>query len=485
MRQAHDVATIRAAESAVVGRLPPGVLMERAAAGLAATCARLLDRTYGAQVALLVGSGDNGGDALFAGALLARRGAVVTAVLFGSRAHVGGLAALRAAGGRVGDTTVLAAADLVIDGIVGIGSSGGLRPEAVAAVGAIGPRATVVAVDLPSGVDADTGEVDGIAVQAHVTVTFGTWKPGLLIDPGAQYAGAVELVDIGLAAELPTASITALQATDVHDLVPSPPPESDKYRRGVLGIVAGSDTYTGAALLATGGALRTGVGMVRFVSVAHPAELVRARWPEAVVTVLNGEPDDDVLGVGRVQAWVVGPGIGTDAYAEHLLTQVLSSDVPVVIDADALTIVGRDPDMVADRSAPTILTPHAGELTRVLGLDASERSKVEAQRLHFAQQAAKQLRATVLLKGSTTVICAPDGRTRINPTGTSSLATAGSGDVLSGMAGALLAGGLSAFDAASCAAYLHGAAARIAAVGAPIVADDIVANLAAAIGSLY
>jgi hydroxyethylthiazole kinase-like uncharacterized protein yjeF len=485
MRQAHDVATIRAAESAVMRRHPDGVLMERAAAGLAATCASLLDHIYGAQVALLVGSGDNGGDALFAGALLARRGAVVTAVLLGSSAHAGGLAALRAAGGRVGDTTALTTADLVLDGIVGIGASGGLRPEAVAAVGAIGPRATVVAVDLPSGVDADTGEVDGIAVQAHVTVTFGTWKPGLLIDPGAQYAGAVELVDIGLAAELPTASIIALQAADVSALVPSPSAESDKYHRGVLGIVAGSDTYTGAALLATGGALRTGVGMVRFVSVAHPAELVRARWPEAVVTVLNGEPDDDVLGVGRVQAWVVGPGIGTDAYAEHLLTQVLSSDVPVVIDADALTIVGRDPDMVADRSAPTILTPHAGELTRVLGLDASERSKVEAQRLHFAQQAAKQLRATVLLKGSTTVICAPDGRTRINPTGTSSLATAGSGDVLSGMAGALLAGGLSAFDAASCAAYLHGAAARIAAVGAPIVADDIVANLAAAIGSLY
>ncbi|HEY8728843.1 MAG TPA: NAD(P)H-hydrate epimerase, partial [Acidothermaceae bacterium] len=143
MRQAHDVATIRAAESAVMGRLPDGVLMERAAAGLGATCAGLLDRIYGAQVALLVGSGDNGGDALFAGALLARRGAVVTAVLLGSRAHAGGLAALRAAGGRVGDTTALATADLVLDGIVGIGASGGLRPEAMAAVGAIAPQATV------------------------------------------------------------------------------------------------------------------------------------------------------------------------------------------------------------------------------------------------------------------------------------------------------------------------------------------------------
>src|SRR5438105_2872140 len=153
-----------------------------------------------------------------------------------------------------------------------------------------------------------------------------------------------------------------------------PPPASDKDRRGVVGIVAGTNTYTGAALLATGGALRAGVGMVRFVSVAHPAELVRARWPEAVVTVLNGEPDDDVLGVGRVQAWVVGPGIGTDAYAEHLVTQVLRSDLLVVVDADALTIVGRDPELVAGRTASTILTPHGGELTRLLGFDAGERS---------------------------------------------------------------------------------------------------------------
>jgi len=342
----------------------------------------------------------------------------------------------------------------------------------------------VVAVDVPSGVDADTGVVEGAAVRADVTVTFGTWKPGLLIDPGAQYAGAVELVDIGLAAQLPTASITALQASDVARLLPTAVAESDKYRRGVVGIVAGSDIYTGAALLATGGALRAGAGMVRFVSVAHPAELVRARWPEAVVTVLKGKPDDDVLAAGRVQAWVVGPGIGTDAYAEHVVAQILDADVPVVVDADALTIVGRNQALVSKRTAPTVLTPHAGELTRVLGLEPDARAQVEAQRLHFARAASLQLGATVLLKGSTTLVCAPDGLTRVNATGTPALATAGSGDVLSGIAGALLAGGLSAFDAASCAAYLHGAAGRAAAQGAPIVAEDIIAGIAAAIRSL-
>lgn len=462
--------------------LPPGTLMDRAAFGLAATAAQLLQQVYGSHVVLLVGSGDNGGDALFAGALLARRGAVVSAVLLGSTAHVEGLRALRAAGGRVEGVDVIDDADLVIDGIVGIGGAGGLRDEAAEVVSSISADTTVLAVDVPSGVDADTGVVVGAAVRAHVTVTFGTWKPGLLIDPGAQHAGAVELVDIGLGPSLPTASVTALQAPDVG--LPVPTAESDKYRRGVVGIVAGSATYTGAALLATGGALRTGAGMVRFVSVAHPAELVRARWPEAVVTVLKEGSDVDVCGAGRVQAWVVGPGIGTDAYSARLVAQVLSSDVSVVVDADALTIVAGDPALVSARSAPTVLTPHAGELTRLLGLEPAARAAVEARRLEHAHAAANRFGATVLLKGSTTVICSPGGLTRVNPTGTSWLATAGSGDVLSGITGALLAGGLSALDAASYAAYLHGAAGRIAAHDAPIVADDIIASIPAAIRSL-
>jgi hydroxyethylthiazole kinase-like uncharacterized protein yjeF len=319
-------------------------------------------------------------------------------------------------------------------------------------------------------------------VHAHVTVTFGTWKPGLLIDPGAQCSGVVELVDIGLGPWLPTASITALQAPDV--VLPVPTAESDKYGRGVVGVVAGSTGYTGAALLCAGGALRTGAGMVRFVSVAHPAELVRARWPEAVVTVLKTGPDVDVLAAGRVQAWVVGPGIGTDAFAKRVVAQVLSADVPVVVDADALTIVAGDPELVSARGAPTVLTPHAGELTRLLGLEPDARADVEARRLEHARTAANALRATVLLKGSTTVVCAPDGLVRVNSTGTSWLATAGSGDVLSGIVGALLAGGMSALDAASCGAYLHGAAGRVAAQDAPIVAEDIIAGIPAAIRSL-
>lgn len=488
MRRVHDVAAVRKAEAATMAALAPGVLMQRAATALATTSMRVLADSrggvYGRRVVLLVGSGDNGGDALFAGAVLSGRGAVVSAVLVGSKAHSAGLAALLAAGGRVAAAAVLADADLVLDGILGIGGKGSLRDATAAAVARISPTATVISVDVPSGVDADTGEVAGVAVRAHATVTFGTWKPGLVVDPGAAYAGAIECVDIGIESQLPTAEITVLQGSDVENLLPRPSAESDKYRRGVLGIVAGSRRYPGAAVLATGGALRTGVGMVRFTSVAHPAELVRSRWPEVVVT---GLPDDGagVLDAGRVQAWVIGPGIGTDDVAESLVQQVLSADVPVIADADALTVIGRNKQLLARRAAPTVLTPHAGELARLLGLDDAARADIEARRLHYARTAAADLGVTVLLKGSTTVVCTPVGLTRVNPTGTPWLASAGSGDVLSGMTGALLASGLSAIDAASCAAYLHGSAARYAAsvhgTDAPIVAEDVIGAIRFAI----
>ncbi|MYW06144.1 NAD(P)H-hydrate epimerase, partial [Streptomyces sp. SID3343] len=261
MRRAHRVEQVRAAEAALMATLPDGALMHRAAAGLATTCARLLGRVYGARVALLVGSGDNGGDALYAGAALARRGARVDALLLApERAHPGGLAALRRAGGRAHDVSggvgpgtsdVLGRARLVVDGIVGIGGRGALRPAAAALLTHVGD-AIVVAVDVPSGVDADTGCVAGEAVRADVTVTFGTYKAGLLIDPGASHAGARHLVDIGLDPHLPEAETTVLQHADVAALLPRPDGESDKYRRGVLGVVAGSPRYPGAAVLVVG-----------------------------------------------------------------------------------------------------------------------------------------------------------------------------------------------------------------------------------------
>src|SRR6266566_5011019 len=475
MRNAHAVADIRAAEQALMARLTPGALMQRAAAGLAAACAGLLPRVYGARVVVLAGSGDNGGDALYAGARLARRGSRVTAVAAGTRLHEQGAAALRGAGGRVtepGDPDLPAqmnAADLVLDGLLGIGGRGGLRePQAglaaLAETARAGHGTTVVAVDLPSGVDADTGEVTGSAVQADVTVTFGTWKTGLLVDPGADHAGLAQLVDIGLAPCLPAPAAVAYGAADVAALLPRPGRESDKYRRGVLGIVAGSDRFTGAAALAVGGALRGGAGMVRLVSAGPAVAVVRQHWPEAL-TLATGDGSQaghEIETAGRVQAWVAGPGMGTDEAARDRLAAVLSTGLPVLVDADGLTLIAAERRLLA-RTAPTLLTPHAGELARLLGADPAE---VAARRLEHARAAAAELGATVLLKGSTTVIApAGGGEVLVNSTGTSWLATAGTGDVLSGLAGALLAQGLAVSEAAAAAAFLHGIAARRAAAG--------------------
>ncbi|MET9590944.1 NAD(P)H-hydrate dehydratase [Streptomyces sp. NPDC006516] len=477
MRHAYSVETVRAAEQALMARLPEGALMQRAAAGLAVACGDLLrrnGRVYGSRVLLLAGSGDNGGDTLYAGARLARRGAGVRALLTSpGKAHRAGLAALLAAGGQVLDGPDLGAfgpVDLVVDGITGIGGRGGLRPEAAELVRVVtAGRAPVLAVDLPSGVEADTGQVLGTAVRADATVTFGAYKPGLLVDPAAEHAGALRLVDIGLAEELPARpDLEALQYADVAALLPVPGAESDKYRRGVVGVAAGSERYPGAAVLAVAGALRGGAGAVRYSGPG--ADAVIARFPETLVH--PGPPSR----AGRVQAWVAGPGLGDSSASEAAVADVLAADVPVLVDADGLRLM--DAATVRARTAPTVLTPHAGEAAALLGVG---REEVEAGRLAAVRELAARYRATVLLKGSTTLV-ASDGDTpvRVNPTGTSWLATAGSGDVLSGLTGSLLAAGLAPRDAASVGAYLHGLAARRASDGAPVAAQDVADAIPAA-----
>jgi ADP-dependent NAD(P)H-hydrate dehydratase / NAD(P)H-hydrate epimerase len=528
VRAAHTVDVVRTAERALMATVPDGTLMQRAAAGLAANCAQLLGRCYGARVVVLAGSGDNGGDALYAGARLAGRGAEVVAVAAGSQLHPGGTAELRGRGGRVlpaampprepagsggqvapgpGSTSgtsetsgspasavtavitadaaaAIAAADLIIDGLTGIGGRGGLREPGASLASLVGrarrSNALVVAVDLPSGVDADTGEVSGPAVAADATVTFGTFKPGLLVDPGASHAGTVELVDIGLGSYLPAPAVVSLQAADVAAILPEPSAESDKYRRGVLGLLAGSEQYTGAAVLSAGGAIRAGAGMIRLISAAPAVAAVRLRWPEVVLTTYDpAHAADGLKTAGRVQAYTVGPGLGTDATAHELLAHVLASDLPVLVDADGLTVLSEHLDLLP-RHAPTLITPHAGELARLLRAD---RADIEARRLHYARAAAAQLGVTVLLKGSTTVIAPPEAvkPVLVNTTGSSWLATAGSGDVLSGMAGSLLAQGADTAHAAAAAAFLHGIAARLAARDAPIGASDLFDAIPAAI----
>lgn len=431
MRYAYPVAQVRAAEAPLLAAGVP--LMARASTGLAVAVARRLPFLYGARVALLVGAGNNGADTLWAGAWLAGRGAAVVAVLAGNPVP-DALQGFLQAGGRIGRPEVLVDAEVVLDGLVGIGGHGPLRPAAADLAALLGPG-LVVAVDVPSGVDADTGAVSPGAVRADVTVTFGTLKPGLLL--ARAHVGELEVVDIGLPPG--PSDVEVLEPADVRRLLPVPGATADKYSRGVVGVVAGSAAYPGAAVLAVGSALVAGAGMVRYVGSAEP---VRVRWPEAV---LSG----DVAGTGRVQAWVVGPGLGLEALDE--VAAVLAREEPVLVDADALTLCSRHQGLLTARPGPTLLTPHDGEFARF-------GSPVGPDRIGAARRLAADLGVYVLLKGHASVVAAPDGRVRVNPTGSSRLATAGSGDVLAGAAGALLAQGLDPFDAASAAAYVHGVA---------------------------
>jgi ADP-dependent NAD(P)H-hydrate dehydratase / NAD(P)H-hydrate epimerase len=366
--------------------------------------------------------------------------------------------------------------DLVLDGIVGIGGSGGLRPDAADAVarasGAAardGGRPIVVAVDLPSGVAADTGAVPGDAVSADVTVTFGCLKPGLVVGAGAVRSGLVEVVDIGAV----PAGAPALQVATRDDVVtwwPRPGQESDKYTRGVVGVATGSATYPGAAVLSVAGACAGPTGLVRYAGSA--ADLVRARHPSVIATDRAGD-------AGRVQAWVCGSGLGTDERAATEVRTVLASAVPVCLDADALSLlVDGSMAPLLRRDAPTVVTPHDREFARLAG-EAPGPDRVES-----ACGLAAKLNATVLLKGDRTIVAGPDGTAWVSPTGTPALATGGTGDVLSGLLGALLAAGLPPVRAAVAAAYAHGLAGRTAARGGPVTATDVAAALRPALAAL-
>jgi hydroxyethylthiazole kinase-like uncharacterized protein yjeF len=471
MRQAWRVTDVRAAERELMATLPEGTLMQRAAAGLARRCVLLLEDSggvYGARVLLLIGSGDNGGDALFAGAALARRGAQVRALLLKpDRVHLSGLSALRRAGGfTVGELPQRA--DLVLDGIVGIGATGGLREPATAIVAGLadlrardGERPPVVAVDVPSGVTVDTGDVPGEAVTADVTVTFGCLKPAHVVGPASARCGQIELIDIGLGPVL--RADPALRVPDAGDIAgwwPQTGPASDKYTRGVVGIATGSARYPGAAILSVGGALAGPTGMIRYAGSAYQ-DVVRAH--PSVVAV------GKVADAGRVQAWVCGSGLGTDDESRTTLRSVLAAPVPVMLDADAITMLvdGRHAEDLRRRDAPLVVTPHDGEFQRLAG-EAPGPDRVGA-----ACKLAAWINGVVLLKGDRTIVATPAGEVWVNSTGSPALATAGSGDVLAGLLGSLLAGGLAPDRAAIAAAYVHGLAGRRAAAGGPVASPHV------------
>lgn len=486
MQQTWTSAQVRAAEQPLLAAGEP--LMDRAAFALhvhvAASLVGLRGRVAGARVVVLAGSGNNGGDALYAGALLARRGVQVLAVLTSARAHEGGLAALRASGGRAepvggGSAALAAGADLVLDGLLGIGADGsGLRgpaAELVAGLLALG-RPYVVAVDVPSGLGVDDGRVDGVVLDADLTVTFGALKPGLLLAP--RTAGRVELVELGLEPD-GAPGVVRLEPSDVRDLWPVPAPDAHKYTRGVVGVVAGSRAYQGAAVLTTSAAVRAGVGMVRYLG--DVGDVVAAAHPEVVV------------GNGRVQAWVFGPGVSPDDAGQrrrigYAFEHVLSRGEAAVVDAGALELL---PPHIGPHA---VITPHAGELARLLSArgDQVERPQVEAEPLRWARRAHELTGATVLLKGPVTVVAGAQGAAYAQSDAPAWLSTAGAGDVLAGLLGALLAGRVDAVHddpslaaaLAATAALVHGRAAHRANPGGPIGARDVADALPGAIAEL-
>ncbi|MEB7503593.1 NAD(P)H-hydrate dehydratase [Arthrobacter koreensis] len=483
MISAYSGSAVRAAERPLLDAGAGAELMQQAAYGLYAAAARLLKerrgRIYGASCVVLAGAGNNGGDALYAGVRLLRRGCAAAAVLTSPSAHAAGLAAFRAEGGRVLELSEDTAdsllrlceeADLVLDGILGTGGKGGLR-EPSARLAALAPARqrrglapAVVACDLPSGIDADTGQAPGPHLSADLTVTFGALKNGLVAGPGAEAAGRIELVDIGITPYLGTPDVQRLLAPDIAALLPRPAAGDQKYSRGVLGIAAGSDTYPGAAVLATGAALATGTGMVRYLGPEPVRRLINQAHPEAVCA-------DSTVPLTHVQAWVAGPGAGTDEAQRRRAVDAMASGLPCVIDADALSAV--QPGL----GEQVILTPHAGEMAALLNRlgEKAERETVESDPLTWVRKAAELTGATVLLKGWATLVSAPGGPVYSQAEATPWLATAGSGDTLSGILGAMLStsrtpspGSGYYARVAAAAASIHGRAGSLAAEQGPV-----------------
>ena len=442
--------------------IPSETLMERAGTGLARLVA---ERVPEGPIAVLAGTGNNGGDGHVAARLLSDRGRDVDLVEVGD--------AEPGLGHR------LSTCAAVIDALLGTGFHGAPREPVAGAIAAINAAraegAVVFACDIPSGVDASTGEVEAEAVRADHTVTFHAAKPGLWLSPGKAHAGEVTIVDIGIPSwDQPVDVQTGLITEAVLDEVPRRGADSNKFTSGHVLIVAGSVRYTGAPALVSLSASRAGAG---YVTVAVPREVVpvlQSKLLEPMVTDHAGAIDL----LGKADALVVGPGLGKGSEVAALVRRLCrESGSPVVIDADGLNALAGDLSFLVQRSAPTVLTPHAGELARLLAVGTDE---IGAHRLASARQAAQRSHAVVVLKGDDTIIAHPDGRTAISPGGVPALATAGTGDVLGGVVGAYLGKGLDPFTAACAGVYAHLRAGALAArfIGQEgVIASDVVTEL--------
>jgi len=489
-------------------------LMERAGAGVARAAEHLAPD---GEVTVVCGKGNNGGDGLVAARLLREAGRAVRVICIAAPAELSGDAGANlerlpgpppvrpdgspwpAAGqGAPAEPVpaggwVLGGEGLVIDGLLGTGFQGEPRGEVAEAIAAINDRGgQVVSVDVPSGVDASTGVVAGEAVRASVTVTFHAGKPGLWIRPGKAHAGVVQTIDIGIPRGAPIAATVGLITATVLEGLPSRGASSTKFTSGQVLVVGGSRGLTGAPAMAARAGMRAGAG---YVTVCVPASvqpvLAAGGTPEMMT---RGLPEDEHGGLTaagsadaleltrRGGALALGPGLGRGEGAVELARSLaLDAEIPVVLDADGLGAHARRLAGLAGRSAPTVLTPHAGELGRLLGCDSAE---IERERLRHVRTAAELAQGVVVLKGDDTLIADPSGRVAVSPGDSPALATAGTGDVLTGVVAALLAQGLDGFTAAAAGVWLHAEAGREAALRLGVldgvIAGDVIDALPAA-----
>jgi ADP-dependent NAD(P)H-hydrate dehydratase / NAD(P)H-hydrate epimerase len=478
------VAAMRRVDAAAIEGGTSGLaLMEAAGAAVAARVRAQLPA--GGRILILCGPGNNGGDGFVAARLLAQADYAVDLVLLGDRAALKGDAARAAKAwtGPVGtaDPAALPACDLVIDALFGAGLARDLDGTARGLVKAVNAgRAPVLAVDVPSGVDGDTGAVRGAAIRAVETVTFVALKPGHLLEPGRSLCGQLSLADIGTGPAALEAGLAAcapayrngpdLWARDFPRLTGA----SHKYTRGHALVLSGPATKTGAARLAARGALRVGAGLVTIASPAAALPENAAHLTAIMLRPCESADDlDDMLTDERLNVILAGPGLGTGEATRERVAVAAAAGRGLVLDADALTsFAGQAPLLAAhlvDGDARAVLTPHAGEFARLF--DGTEATAEGADKVARTRAAARLTGAVVVLKGSDTVIAAPDGRAAINDHGSPYLGTAGSGDVLSGLIAGLLAQGMEPFEAASAGVWLHGDAGLRHGPG--LIAEDI------------
>jgi ADP-dependent NAD(P)H-hydrate dehydratase / NAD(P)H-hydrate epimerase len=449
----YDGAEMRAADAWAIEEqgVPQDDLMARAALGLARVTAAVASE---GPIRIVAGKGNNGGDGRVAARLLAEDGHEVE-VIDGTEPF---------------DPERLAGSGAVVDALLGTGFEGEPREPVASAIWAINRQdAPVVACDVPSGVNASTGEVEAEAVRAVATATFHGSKVGLHVNPGKEHAGRVEVAEIGIPRGAPEPASAGLISERVLDLYPRRKPSGSKFESGVVVVVGGSAGLTGAPTMAARSAARAGAG---YVQVAVPEPVQQAVDLRLLEQMSRGLPDDDGFhtprGVPDVEemaeragAVVLGPGLGRSEGAQEFARGVaVAVEAPLLVDADGLNAHAGQLELFRERDAPTVLTPHEAELGRLLGVEPEE---VAAHRVEHAREAAERSGAVVLLKGDDTIVALPGGPLAISPGGTPALATAGTGDVLSGLIGALLAKRMDAFEAAALGALAHALAARHAA----------------------